>query len=235
MLKSWHRTTGLIAAVFLLVLTLTGLALMQTDAFDLDSRYIANDGLLNWYGVRPAPPPLSFQVRDHWLAQLGDRLYLGQHLVTKLDGQLLGAAPLADEILLATTDNLLVVTRDGELAEKLGPLEATPRQLGIDTAGNIIVRTAGGDRLYDPVSGELTAAAPNLPVRWSLEASLPDALSQTLAREFRGSGLSLERVLLDLHTGRLFGSLGVLIVNTASVLLLVLVLSGFVLWLRRPR
>ena len=30
MLKSWHRTIGLIAAVFLLVLTLTGLVLMHT-------------------------------------------------------------------------------------------------------------------------------------------------------------------------------------------------------------
>jgi hypothetical protein len=235
MLKSWHRTIGLLASVFVLVLTLTGLALMQTDAFDLDSRYIDDDRLLNWYGVRPAPPPLSFRVRDHWLAQLGDRVYFNNRLVTKLDGQLIGAAPLSDELLIATTSDLIVITGDGEVAEKLGPLDDAPRQIGIDTAGNIIVRTAAGNRRYDPLSGELANTAPALSVRWSLEATLPDALSQTLAREFRGSGLSLERVLLDLHTGRLLGSLGVLIVNTASVLLLVLVISGFVMWVRRPR
>lgn len=235
MLKSWHRTIGLIAAVFLLVLTLTGLVLMQTDRIDLDSRYIDNDQLLNWYGIRPAPMPLSFKVREHWLAQLGDRLYFDKQLVTQLDGQLLGAAPLADEILIATTSELLIVTTAGELAENLGPLDAEPQQIGIDPAGDIILRTTAGTRRYDPLSGELAAAAPARGVRWSLEATLPDDLAGALARAFRGSGLSLERVLLDLHTGRLFGATGVLIVNTASVLLLVLVISGFVLWLRRPR
>lgn len=235
MLKSWHRTIGLIAAVFLLVLTLTGLVLMQTDRIDLDSRFIDNDHLLNWYGIRPAPPPLSFKVREHWLAQLGDRLYFDNQLVTQVDGQLLGAAPLADEMLVATTNNLLIVTAGGELAEKLGPLDTTPQQIGIDPAGDIIVRTAGGTRRYDPLVGELSATAAAQGVRWSLETALPDELAEALARAFRGSGLSLERILLDLHTGRLFGAAGVLIVNTASVFLLVLVISGFVLWLRRPR
>ncbi len=235
MLKSWHRTIGLVAAVFLLVLTLTGLVLMQTDRIDLDSRYVDNDHLLNWYGIRPAPPPLSFKVREHWLAQIGERLYFSNQLVTQLDGQLLGAVPLADEILVATTNNLFIVTAAGELAEKLGPLDEAPQQIGIDPAGDIIVRTAGGARRYDPWGGELAAVAPAPGVRWSLETALPDELAAALARTFRGSGLSLERVLLDLHTGRLFGATGVLIVNTASVLLLVLVISGFVLWLRRPR
>lgn len=235
MLKSWHRTIGLIAAVFLLVLTLTGLVLMQTDRIDLDSRYIDNDHLLNWYGIRPAPPPLSFKVREHWLAQLGDRLYFDNQLVTQVDGQLLGAAPLADEMLVATTNNLLILTASGELAEKLGPLDTTPQQIGIDPAGDIIVRTAGGTRRYDPLVGELSATAAAQGVRWSRETVLPDELAEALARAFRGSGLSLERILLDLHTGRLFGATGVLIVNTASVFLLVLVISGFVLWLRRPR
>jgi len=128
-----------------------------------------------------------------------------------------------------------VLTADGEIAERLDANGTAWRQIGVDSAGAIVVRADGTTRRYDPVLGSFDDGAIAPPVRWSLEAATPAELAQTLNRNYRGHGLSLERVLLDLHTGRLFGSLGVLIVNTASVMLLVLVISGFILWVGRAR
>jgi len=239
MLKSWHRTIGLIASVFLLALTITGLALMQTDALNLDSRYISSEKLLDWYGVRPAPPPLSFKHGQNWLTQVGNRLYFDRRSVTSLDGQIVGVVPLDGEILVATTNAMMIVTTDGVIAERIEMIENTaagmPRQIGIDDAGQVIVRGDTSAAIFDSVLGHVVAGPVTPPVRWSLERSLPQDIGGVLASQYRGTGLSLERVLLDLHTGRLFGPIGTMLVNTASILLLVLVISGFVLWLGRNR
>ncbi|MBK8959481.1 MAG: PepSY domain-containing protein [Proteobacteria bacterium] len=51
-------------------------------------------------------------------------------------------------------------------------------------------------------------------------------LAATLAEVYRGSGVSYERVLLDVHSGRLFGRVGVWVVDAAAVCLLALALTG---------
>ena len=52
---------------------------------------------------------------------------------------------------------------------------------------------------------------------------------------YSGSPLSYERVLLDLHSGRIFGRVGVLVVDAAAVALLLLALSGFYMWFKFKR
>ena len=42
--------------------------------------------------------------------------------------------------------------------------------------------------------------------------------------------MNLEQILLDLHSGRLFGSFGVLVMDLAAILLVVLSITGFVAW-----
>ena len=46
--------------------------------------------------------------------------------------------------------------------------------------------------------------------------------------------LTFERVLLDLHSGRIFGRAGPLVMDAAAVLFIALALTGFWMWLRRP-
>ncbi|MFT5351416.1 MAG: hypothetical protein ACI9MF_002239 [Gammaproteobacteria bacterium] len=50
---------------------------------------------------------------------------------------------------------------------------------------------------------------------------------------YRGKGLSLERILLDLHSGRLLGNAGVFIVDLAALFFVFLALSGSWMWLRK--
>jgi len=70
---------------------------------------------------------------------------------------------------------------------------------------------------------------------WSEPGLLMDASRQRIYEHSRGKGLSWERVMLDLHSGRLFGTAGVWVVDVAAVLLLFLALSGFVLWYQHMR
>ena len=238
MLKTWHRIAGLFAAAFLLILTVTGLLLMQTNELDLDSRFITNDPMLDWYGIRPAPPPLTFAVNNHWITQLGSRLYFDETYLLSVDAQLIGVISAMDEIMVATTKGILLLTADGEIAERFDQTAELPQALthiGTTPDGTIVLKSLDGQFRYDPDSTQLQAIDGPLPVHWKSAGSAPPAMLEAISDAYRGSGLTLERILLDLHTGRLFGPAGVALITIASLLLLVLIFSGTVLWISRAR
>ncbi|MCB2385418.1 PepSY-associated TM helix domain-containing protein [Thalassolituus alkanivorans] len=66
----------------------------------------------------------------------------------------------------------------------------------------------------------------------------PAAVLQVLPAELaaaRNESISWQRVLLDLHSGRWFGSWGVWVVDVAALILLFLALSGAWIWFSRKR
>jgi len=60
-------------------------------------------------------------------------------------------------------------------------------------------------------------------------------LKKLLRNHFRGEVLPVERVLLDLHSGRFFGKIGPWLFDIAAALLILLSLTGSWIWLRRRR
>jgi len=47
--------------------------------------------------------------------------------------------------------------------------------------------------------------------------------------------LSIERWLQDLHSGRFFGTIGIVVLDIASALLLILAVTGLIIWWRSRR
>ena len=70
-------------------------------------------------------------------------------------------------------------------------------------------------------------------ITWAQKTTLNDTKMAVLLESFRGRGLTLERVLLDLHSGRIFGEYGTYIMDAAAVALLWLSCSGLWVWWRR--
>ena len=60
----------------------------------------------------------------------------------------------------------------------------------------------------------------------------PELNRKILAR-YRGHGLPLERVLLDLHSGRILGKWGVWLIDVVAILLFVLAITGSWMWFQR--
>ena len=52
---------------------------------------------------------------------------------------------------------------------------------------------------------------------------------------YRGGGLPLERVILDLRSGRIVGQWGVYVVDGAALLFLALVITGLWMWATQYR
>ena len=53
--------------------------------------------------------------------------------------------------------------------------------------------------------------------------------------QYLGEGPSLERVLLDFHSGRIFGPVGIVVYDLLALMVLVLSISGLIIWVRGKR
>ncbi|VAX12704.1 hypothetical protein MNBD_GAMMA24-1672 [hydrothermal vent metagenome] len=228
----WHRYIGLSAAVLVLILATTGLMLNHTDELQLDSHYVSNDWLLNQYGIHAPTTIRSYSLPNHWLSQWGERLFLGQIEIGKTDEKLLGALFYNNMLVMALESEVWLLTPSGELIEKLGDNEGIPAgmsAIGITHDGQVAVMAAHGvystDR--DLAIWQNTA---NANTTWVDSNELPASLYQHLLKKYRGHGLSLERITLDLHSGRIFGQYGVYVMDTAAVLMLLLAISGSWIW-----
>lgn len=229
----WHRYLGLLAAVFVVLLAVTGVLLNHTEALRLDQRQVHAPWLLRWYGI-PQPVLVTARAGRHRLLSDGEALQLDDHPVSlPRPGRLTAALALDDLLLVGREHDLLLLTPEGELADRL-PLPV--RALARDEEERIWVLGDQGPLRLDEA---LTEAAPDTPrgnLAWQRARTLRAGEAPELRRSWQGPGLPLERVLLDLHSGRFFGGrLGVWLMDAAALMMLFLALSGSWIWLDRKR
>jgi hypothetical protein len=164
------------------------------------------------------------------------QLYWGTEPLASCRGLLVGAAKHDTGYVAACEQELLFLDEQGRLVEKIGATFGLPipvEQLG-GCGEQLCIRTPRRLFELDFINLSFKPLVGVQPT-WSEPTLLNDASRQTIYELSRGQGLSWERVMLDLHSGRLFGAAGVWVVDIAAVLLLFLALSGFVLWYQHMR
>ena len=228
----WHRYIGVSTALLVIILAVSGLMLNHTGALKLDSRFINNDWLLDRYGIQAPASIRSYQVEEHWLSQWGERLFLNQTDLGSSREMLLGVLAYEGILIAALDSEVWLLTPQGELIEKLGGNEGIPAgmsAIGLTDEGHVAVMAAHGVYTADR-DLVIWQDAPDAITVWIDSSELPDKVYKTLLEKYRGHGLSLERVILDLHSGRLFGEYGIYVMDAAAVLMLFLALSGSWIW-----
>lgn len=231
LLYKLHRYLGLISALVLIMLSVTGIALNHTDDLKLDRQMIQSSPILDWYGIKAEDNFTAYSTKQHWLTKLNQHLYFDQSLLLKNDQQLVGAIEMQEFIVVGLNDTLLLLSLQGELIEQL-PITKL-KQIGINPqqSTQIVIRTKQ-EVLYsdDDLMSWQTHTEHN--TLWSKPEQLPTTISQQIKKDYRSGILPLERVILDLHSGRLFGSIGVFIVDLSGLFLIILALSGCAVWLK---
>lgn len=230
---------GLTAALFVILLASSGIALNHTGDFALDNRYVQHRWLLDWYGIQAPDSALSVITAHGRLTLLGSKLYFN---TLPLDGehQTLYGAVARDELLVAAVDHdLLILTARGEYVERLSKNNGAPgeiEKLGLYAQGQLIAATETGFYQADtqllnwqPWKGQTESIA------WNIPQPLTGTEIAGLQMDFLGRVLPWERVLLDMHSGRLFGTHGPWLMDAAAMLMLFLAGSGAAIWLKRKR
>lgn len=234
--QRWHRTTGIIVAVIVVLLSISGVMLNHPDAFGLRNHYVASDWLLDLYGIDPETPPVAFAAGGHWVTRIGERLYFDRSELSVRGADLIGAVADGGNIVVALDNRLLVLSDAGATIELLEGAEGVPagmKAIGTTANGRLILDAAHGRYLAD-LNSLAWSKSDGIDAALAVPAKPAAELSADLLRLYRGTGLSLERVLSDLHSGRIFGPIGNWVVDLAGALFLFLAVSGTWMWLRRP-
>ena len=201
-LRRLHRWVGGTLLVFVVYLAVSGIAVNHATDFGLDRKYISWSWLLEAYGMK-APSPYAGMVSLGGLLVVGD----AQRVHLLLDS--------------------------GELVESMDLSESLPGDIErVGSAGDRAVLDSGGN-LYrsdpDVALFEPWSAAAENEVSWSTEVDPDTAGLEALQVAWRGEGLTIERVLLDLHSGRFFGLAGRLLLDLVAIAMILLGVTGLVL------
>ena len=232
--RALHRYFGIAAAILIAMLTTTGILLNHTDQLELDQKLLTNRLILDWYGVKPAAIT-SYSASHYWLSFDSKNVYLNKKSIHQCQ-KLIGAVMNNDYLVAACSNQLLILTTSGDLIEiidkSLGLI--TPvTQIG-EHEGQLFINTPTGTYHVDINQlsfNKLTQA----PADYSKPSQPPETILQSIHQQSRAHSIHYERVLLDIHSGRIFGIYGVLLVDVGALLLLFMAFSGLWVWLHRYR
>ena len=228
-LFKFHRYIGLSSAIVLLMLAITGIALNHTEELKLDTQMIESESILNWYGIQTPSNLHSFPTQTHWFSQSGQQIYFDHTSLRKTENILIGAIETNDFIVAAFNNTLLLLTSEGETIELIPTNEI--KKIGVNSLHQVIIQSKQLTLYSDD---NLISWQPytKRDILWSKPMPLPIFIANKIKKTVRSNILPLERLLLDLHSGRFFGKIGVIIVDITGVLLVLLVLSGCTIWLK---
>jgi len=226
---------GLISALFVLLLSITGLLLHYTNTLGLDQSPVGSPMLLAWYGIEAPQPDIAYETDDNTVVvQIERTLFLGERRLSGEYSPLVGIAVAPFGYVIATGDELLLTTEAGELIEVLSTEHGLPLPLtGLASdSQRIVLRAAGSIYSADLDALEFNEIE-NVVSNWSEPVLVSEQLAERLTQQYSASLISWERVLLDLHSGQLFGAIGRILVDVMAVLFILMALTGVWIWSRR--
>ena len=243
-LREWHRKLGIMAAFFIIFLSLTGVALNHTTTLSLAHKPIQSIWLLDHYGIAP---PKDIRVYQQGRLQVTNNVvWLDNELLLESSTGIVSAGIMPtnvssdttiDVFIIASQSHLYLYDNKGEMLDQLGIESGIPEGIEALSLSNnmIIVKTASG---YFQSNSDMIFwqdIQPLIEPKWITAQVVSSQKTQQAALAYRSQFLTLERIILDAHSGRILGLAGVLFMDAVAVLLILLSLSGIYIWVRYAR
>lgn len=223
-LRKAHKILGLSIALWLMLMCVTGIALQLTQILKLDDRYLHHKV---WYNLTDTPQPTIYGFKNSPWLQIEHNVYHGQHQFP-IDGRLESLSCAVQWCALKTPSQWFVVDQKGQLIDQVSwPKEAV--LLGVNNTGPVI-SIHNNKQQYDWFLDPTTSQLDTLPLRMPEQAERIDAPSS-----IKSTGVSIEKVILNLHNANYLGKIGAWLNVLLSILTLGLCWSGLLIWWRRLR
>ncbi|MEW6989883.1 PepSY-associated TM helix domain-containing protein [Colwelliaceae bacterium 6441] len=233
-LRKWHRQLGIFTAIFLIFISISGIALNHTNALSLAHTSISQPWLLAHYGIKP-PEVTRFYQHDFY--HTDHYVWFNNELLVETDYPVIALTTYQKYLVVVTQRALFIFTEQGEMVDKLTASLGLPNNIRhIAKQGSHLVLQANDG--YFQSSGELFdwqsvqfIISPEFVTPIDVEN---DVIKEAQTR-YQAQFLSWERVILDAHSGRIFGDWGVLFMDLIAIMLILLSISGLYIWLRYQR
>lgn len=232
-----HRLTGFSVVIFVLLLAVTGIFINHSDQLGLDNKYIKSDWLLDWYDIGPAVPPVSYRSGNDWISIIDSRIYFNDREIQAHGEFLSGMVEAGNLYVVAFHDFLLLLSKEGRIIEKISGADGIPgtiMNIGRVNNDTFIIATETGNYINGADIGNWQQK-PVMTSEWSTPDKLPPAYMDKIMALYRGRGLSIERVLLDIHSGRFIGKWSIVILDIIAVLIIFSAISGMWMWYKKKK
>jgi len=221
-IRSGHRWLALPLSLFLIFMAITGIVLNHAESLGIGEASLPGSLASRYYSI---PENVQgYALEDRWFYNLEDRVFLDGQRLLPVCTELTGVVKLAGDFVVACTDSLLLMDSYGALIEEVS-LSSAVSALGTRDDQLVLKREEGaaGFDLADLAEQPLVDAAG---VSWATSALVPAEVLQSgelLA-------ISWQKFILDLHSGRYFGQLGVWFQDFIAILFMVMALTGLRIW-----
>ncbi len=233
-LRKIHRWVGLLSALWLLQLAVTGLLLQHADDFNLTQMHVSSPKVLQWFGYGTRQQIIT--VQDQNLYQIDEVVGFDEHKIP-ITGQLVAAVRSIDIQgqdlwVLATANSLYWINPQGEIIQQLDDFDGLPTPVSGLFSAEGKVNVAKGKQWYQllktgdfvPLTGQFSSPE----IFRSMSSAEQD---QYFEAALQGK-LSYDKVLHGIHAG-IQGSKWL---NSLSALaLLYLSVSGIYLFFKQPK
>jgi len=231
-IQKWHKKFGIYISLFVILLAISGIALNHSEELKLNTTYVKMGWLMDLYQINPKSEPIGYFLSNNWITKIDGHIYFNNKKIVDNTNKLIGVVNTNDTYTVAYDDKIILLTVEGEILESLGGAEGVPagmKAIGNDEKNNIVIQSAHGyyrvnlDTLqWDEYSF--------LEANWSSASEITEPFKTNILEQYRGTGLTIERVLLDLHSGRIIGGWGIYLVDIIALLFIIIAITGIWMW-----
>ncbi|QBZ83346.1 PepSY-associated TM helix [Hydrogenovibrio crunogenus] len=243
--RKFHRLLAYTVAFLLFWLSLSGVLLNHTEDLKLNDVKIQQPWLLEWYQIDTPKIQQTFQLNKDWVIQTLQAIYWNESALP-FRGNIHSIVQNDEFVFIMLSNDLTLLTSSGDLIEQI-PLPAAlrdqkatiPSNLAFFKQDNQVIVATKNSQAWQ-ISDDFTQLIPAQVDNKANWIELPPISSQAAPKDIQkhlmdtfDSPLTLEKIILELHNGYFFGKIGPWLVDLASLLFVLMVLSGIRLHLKK--
>ncbi len=237
-LRKLHKYIGFTFSLFILHLTITGILLTYPSTFKIENSVINNYYILKKYNMDTYKDVYEYENSKEELIVIKNNIYINGKFIDKFKDEVLA--------ILYTQDNtrLYVLTRDKIIIyifEKIGSDSEIKDIITLSNDNNFNKLANSKDAndiiFYNNIeyfkintnnTFSLIKKNNNVNYNWSVISNSKRNIALKYLKIHQGDGVSLIRILTELHNGKFFGSLFTMILFISSLSLIFLTVSSFI-------
>jgi len=236
-LRKLHKYLGFAFSLFILHLTVTGILLTYPETFNIEETYASNSLILKKYNMDTHREVFGLSNLEDEVVIIKNNIYINRQFVDKFSDEIIN-------VLYQKKKNKIIVLSESTIGiyffenidsaleiKDIISLENTKKitDLGLNLSDDIIFLK--NDSEYYNLNDNYLLKLVNEKdknIKWSNISMIDKDLAKYYLNIHQGKGVSLTRILIELHNGKFFGSIFTLVLFFSSLSLIFLTLSSFV-------
>ena len=234
MLKRIHKVIGVSIALIIIHLSITGIVLMQPAFFNLYNKYYKSDWLLAAFDMYTHADVTVTSLEESMIF-ISSNLLIEDEVINLGKEKILGAHRVEGDLLFATPSSLSIVkeTNFGYKVIRLETFQTPLSFLGVGSKGQLITIDQEKNKfLIIKKNNEYELSVTDISYEKIVFKNVNYEKADFYLNLIQGPGLQALRLITDLHNGRFFGFIVMIIFVIASICNVFLALSGSYMTLR---